>query len=172
MIGYILLVSLAVVMGGIIYAWAKTQIPQDGIGCDDGISLFVKEVTCENNGSFSFLNLTLRNNGRFSFGGFFLYGANDSEIKVATIDLTGNISVGTYILDDNYFWLQPGVKFPGETNSFDPGDENFINFSIPTSAINEIKVIEIIPMRWQKIEERERILTCGNAKDREIIICS
>lgn len=173
MIGYVLLISLAVVMGGIIYSWARTQIPQDEIGCDDGISLFIKKATCSSNVTHHSLNLTLTNNGRFSVGGFLLYGSNNSNVTVATFDLTGNISADeSYISEKHLFWLKPGVKFAGGTNSLDPGKPVYVNFTIPRDSINIIESIEIIPMRWQEINGRERALSCGNSKVREIITCS
>ena len=106
-------------------------------------------------------------------GGFLLYGSNDSEITVATYDLTGNITTDdSYIFDKHLYWLKPGVKFAGDTNSLDPGKPAYINFTIPTTFINQIKSIEVVPMRWQKIDGRERALSCGDSKVREIITCS
>ena len=48
MIGYVLLVSLAIIMGGIIYTWMKTYVPKDALECPEGTSLIIKgyEYNC------------------------------------------------------------------------------------------------------------------------------
>ena len=41
-IGYILLVSMAVVISILVFQWLKSYIPTDEVACPDGISLFVE----------------------------------------------------------------------------------------------------------------------------------
>ena len=171
MIGYVLLISLAVVMGGIVYTWATTYIPKEDVGCDDGTSLILEKANCETILSESkiLLNITLKNNGRFSVGGFLIRGTNDTEQTIATFDLSGGAS--SYIIGGGQ-WLMPGTKFPGTTNSFNPGyTSDTIQYSIPTSAVNAIELIEIIPLRWQEVNGKAKVLSCGDSKIREKISC-
>ena len=41
MIGYVLLISFAVVMAGLVYHWAKTYIPREEVKCQEGVSIFI-----------------------------------------------------------------------------------------------------------------------------------
>lgn len=76
MIGYILLVTAAVVMGVIVYQWLKTYVPKEAIECPDDVSLFIKDYTCNN--LTKELTLALQNNGKFSIAGYFIHVKNDS----------------------------------------------------------------------------------------------
>lgn len=169
MIGYVLLITLAVVMGGIIYQWMKTYVPSESLECPDGVSIMIKEVTCTLDGSDLRLNLTLKNNGRFDIGGYFIHATNDSEKELATIDLSPN-------LNDEYhegYWMNPGVKFDaGNVNSLGPGSERVSNFNFTNTYFNTISSIEIIPVRWQVEKGKTRFVSCGNSKVREEVICS
>src|SRR3989339_666862 len=49
MIGYILLVTGAIVMGSIVYQWMKTYVPADSLTCPDGISIYLSEFECSEN---------------------------------------------------------------------------------------------------------------------------
>ena len=59
-VGYVLLISFAIVIGVIVYQWMKTYVPKEDINCPDGTSLFIKryEYTPE------LLTLYLKNNGK------------------------------------------------------------------------------------------------------------
>src|SRR3989344_8392030 len=69
MIGYILLISMAITMSAIVYQWVKTYVPQDSIECKDGVSLFVQGYNYDCGADT--LNLNLKNNGRFDLAGYF-----------------------------------------------------------------------------------------------------
>jgi len=163
MIGYILLISAAVVMSVIVYAWLKTYIPRAALECPDTTSLFIKNYTCTEN---SELNLTIRNNGYFNVAGYFIRIANVSGQKLATVDLSqklksefGGVTVGNVVLVN--------ASEPG--NSLTPNEEVTNVFNI--SGVNYIYFVELTPVRLQKIENRERTASCGNAKIKEEITC-
>ena len=169
MIGYVLLISLAVVMGGIVYTWATTYIPKEDVGCDDGTSLILEKINCIRDSENILLNITLKNNGRFSIGGFLIRGTNNTNQTVATFDLSGDTL--SYIINGGQ-WLMPGTKFPGDTNSFNPGyTSETIEYLIPTSEVDAIELIEIIPLRWQEVNGKSRPLSCGDSKIQEKISC-
>lgn len=169
MIGYVLLVTLAVVMGGIVYQWMKTYVPAEELKCQDGVSIFIKDAVCKyvyNSGPDTFrLDLEIQNNGRFNYGGYFIYVTDDESQEVATIDLS------QFILGE-ITKLSPGVKFPGDLNSFEPGDSVTHVFSVYDVQFNPITSIEIIPIRWEEIDGKSRAASCVESKIRESITCT
>ena len=92
MIGYVLLVTCAIVIGVIVYQWIKTYVPTEALECPDEVSIFIKdfEFNCEN---FQ-LDLTLKNNGLFKIAGYFIHATDDPNQTLATIDLSGYTNLG------------------------------------------------------------------------------
>lgn len=164
MIGYILLISAAVVMSVIVYTWLRTYIPKTALECPDTTSLLIKNYTCDLvDGE---LNLTIRNNGYFNVAGYFIRVANVSGQELATIDLSqklksdfGGVTVGNSVL---FSESEPG-------NSLTPNEEVTNVFNI--AGINTIYFVELTPIRLQQIENRERTVSCGKAKIKEEITC-
>ncbi len=158
MIGYILLITFAVVISGVVYTWLKSYVPKQGVECPDGVSLYI--TSYENNIDTNQLTLNLRNNGKFSIGGIFIYYTDSSEQKLATLDLSNFVVSGLK--------MNPGVKFPGEgDNAFKPNEDISVIFDV--STIPYIYSIEITPVRWQ--EENTKILkvSCNNAGTKSIL---
>ncbi len=163
MIGYILLISGAVIMSVIVYAWLKTYIPRAALECPDTTSLFIKNYTCVQDNE---LNLTIRNNGNFNVAGYFIRIANDSGQELATVDLSqklkndfGGVTVGNSILFNE---SEPG-------NSLTPNEEVTNTFDI--TGTDTIYFVELTPIRLQQIESRERTTSCGKAKIKEELTC-
>lgn len=161
MVGYVLLITLAVVMGVIAYNWMKTYIPREAGSCPDGVSIFIKEAAL--NESNSQLSLTLKNNGRFDIHGYFIYARNSSTQELATIDLSqylnksfGGIKVGNYI---KFFSLQDEI--------LNPGDEVTHIFNIPSNL--NLYSLSIIPTRFQEENNKEKFVSCGNALTNQIV---
>ena len=69
LIGYVLLIGLAIAMSGVIYAWLKfyVQSPIPEESCPE-VSLVVMDYNCSN----GILNLTVQNRGRFTLNGYTL----------------------------------------------------------------------------------------------------
>ncbi len=161
MIGYILLVTAAVVMGVIIYQWLKTYVPKEALECPDDVSIFIKDYICEGNE----LNLTLQNNGKFSVAGYFIHVKNESGQKIATIDLSKRLITGGG--EKNF---SGAVIFAGEEeNSFEPAEEASHKFDL--TDIGNIYLVEISPARFQEVENEKRFANCGNSKIEEEIEC-
>jgi|TARA_Y100000310_G_scaffold250692_1_gene257015 hypothetical protein len=163
MIGYILLISSLVVMGAIIYNWMKTFVPTETINCPEGVSIYIKNIKCESaNGSYQ-LQIDLKNNGRFNVGGYFIHIADNSSQELATIDITENlISSGTK--------MNPGIKFDigvGEDNSLKPNKEVTNVFLLN----NTIGLVEIIPIRFQEDDNKNKFVSCGDSKVKEVVTC-
>jgi len=163
MVGYVLLVTSAVIMGVIVYQWIRTYVPTEALECPDGVSIFLKEYSydCE----VEELTITLKNNGRFNLAGYFIHATNDSSQELATIDLSGYTALG----ED----MGGTVLFARTTNSFEPGEETNPPhiFDLSNSDIGKIYSVEIIPVRFQEEEGKTRFASCGNAGVKEIINC-
>ncbi|MBU0893806.1 MAG: hypothetical protein KKF48_03540 [Nanoarchaeota archaeon] len=165
MVGYVLLISFAIVVGAIIYKQLKTYIPTDVLECPEGVSMFIKEKAC----SGTEFNLTFKNNGKFNIGGYFIRTTNSSDQTIATIDLTNYYSGNEK--------LNPGIVFSGQAsgedfNTFKPDQEFFHNFNLSGADFGTIDLIEIIPFRWQEEDNKKRLVNCGEAKISEKISCT
>ncbi len=172
MIGYVLLIVIAIVMSLIVYQWVKTYIPKGGIECVDGVSVFLKNVTYNcNDGK---LDITFQNNGRFDVAGFFIHATEAIGDDLATLDLSSKINV-THNPDD---WMpyKNSIVFTLGGQLFDT------NTLTPESPNNEAKLrfdymglgdkkIEITPVRFEEIDERIRFVTCGNARIEHGVSC-
>ena len=155
MIGYVLLITLAIVMGIVAYNWMKTYLPREPTQCPDGSSLFIKEAAF--NSSNSQLILTLKNNGRFNILGYYIYATNSSEQKVATIELSkylNNNSEGERLGNSVSF-------FSGSDNSFTANDEATHTFTIPVE-IGTLYSISITPTRIETEDNKERFTVCSD----------
>jgi len=163
-LGYVLLVTLGLIMSGIAYNYLKTYVPQEAVGCPDGVSLFMKDYSC----SGGQLNITMKNNGKFNMAGYFIHASNNSAQKVATINLAKdfiNSSDGeARSVTDSYI-----VYSIGKDNFMTPkiDTEHWFNMNVP----NLISV-EITPVRYETINDKQRFAICSNAKIKETIVCS
>lgn len=164
MIGYVLLVAIAVIMSIIIYNWVKTYVPRDTPNCPEGVSLMIKKISClqEANGNYN-LSVVVKNNGLFDIGGYYIRATNSSDQELATIDLSKyGEGVGGMIRIEGDL----GTKKQKESNfTLSPLSGGFI------SEFTRLYSIEIIPIRWQEINNKKKLVTCGDAKIREKIIC-
>jgi cysteine-rich repeat protein len=156
MIGYVLLVSFAIIIGGILYNWMKTYVPKEALDCPDGVSIFVEEVICQGGN----LNLTLKNNGRFDIAGYFIHATDEVGQKLATLDLS------EYIIGGGTLRLN-SIVFDLDENAMEPAETKKSIFNLPKN----INSIDIIPIRFQVEDNKQRFVSCGNAKIREIVNC-
>lgn len=161
MIGYILLVSFAVMIGVIVFQWMNTYVPRQTLECPSETSLFIKNYNynCIN----QTLDITLTNNGKFNIAGYYIYASNSTEQTLAAKDIS-NYTTGAHI--GNL------IKFTGTENSFKPGEEETNGFNLSTSNFGILYSIEITPLRWEEEENKKIPITCTNAKVKEILYCS
>ena len=169
MVGYVLLISLAVFMGGILFVWMKSYVPQEKIECPEGTSLSIANYVCDSGQNIS---LTLRNNGRFSVGGYFIYAGNNTNESIASIDLSPG-----YI--NNQF---PPTKYGNailfgnsssslKENFLGSGDERINIFDL--SSAGDISFVEIIPIRWEEIKGKIEFTSCGEeSRIKEAVVCT
>lgn len=157
LIGYILLISFVLITSVLVYTWMKTYVPRPIPQCPEGVSIFIKEIECNN----SLMKITLRNNGRFDIAGYFIRATNSTNQTIATIDLS-NYVAGEIKADNSILFAY------GNENSFSPGDDEKINsFNLGQNILS----VEITPVRFQVEENKNRFVSCGNAKVEEKITC-
>ncbi|MFH1787515.1 MAG: hypothetical protein ABH811_01880 [archaeon] len=170
MIGYVLLVAFAVIMGIVVYQWIKTYVPKQGLECPEGVSLFIKDYNydCTN----KILTLNLINTGRFNIDGYYVYATNNSNQVLAANDISkfasGDIFLVNRIVfdefDENSFMPNEEVD-----HSFDLSESGFL---VDPSSNQQIYSIEIIPTRSQIKENKKRIVSCDQSKVKEIVSCN
>lgn len=163
MIGYILLISMAIMMSIIVYQWVKTYVPQDSIECQDGVSLFIQgySYNCTNQN----FDLTLKNNGRFDLAGYFVHVTDAVDEELAVEDIS-------QLNEDVSKRGSGSVSYPplqGDINPISAGDTFSDSFNL--SSVGQIYSLEIVPLRQETINNRNRAVSCTNARIQEPIQC-
>ena len=161
MIGYVLLITAAIVMGVIVYQWLRTYVPIEAPACSEEISVFIRQYECDL--ATRELTITIKNSGKFNLAGYFIHVANKSDQEIATIDLsayvtTGGISAGGSV-----------IYSVGSSNPLQPSKELVSVFDLSAANLGQIYLIEIIPFRFQEVRNKLTFVSCGNAKIRENI---
>ncbi len=160
-IGYVLLIAFAVVIGAVTYTWLRTYVPSEPLACPDSVSLFVQNSNyCGNQ-----LNLTIRNKGRFDVAGYFILATNSlSQTTLASIDLSQYLNesfsgkkVKNAIIGNQVMFLYIN------NNSFTLGNTTTNVFDIP-SELGNILSVQIIPSMFQQQNNRNMLARCNNAK--------
>lgn len=152
-VGYVLLIAFAMVMGGLVYYWMKSYIPTDGIKCPEGVSVFIEDYSCD----FPRLTMTIKNNGKFNIDGYFIRGANNSNQEIATIDLSDESGGGIVSFEMG--------------KSLNTGDSNQKTFDLADKSPAGVYLIDIIPIRYEVIDNKRKLATCSEARISEKIEC-
>ena len=162
MIGYILLITTAIIVSTIIYQQLKSYVPTESVECPEGVSVFLKEVTydCDNKE----LNITLKNNGRFNIGGYFIKGSDSPEKELATTDLSRYNEYGQGGAVILYL-----AEFSSQ-NSMSPNEEVDSSFNL-SNFTETFYSVEIIPLRYQEVDSKNRLVSCGNSRIKESLTC-
>lgn len=165
MIGYVLLITIAVIMGAIVFQWMRTYVAEPLSECPNDVSLSIQEITCNNTGDL-ILDLKIRNNGKFDVAGYFIRATNSSSQKVATIDLS------TYFEEQGSASSAGGLilYLSAQDNSFGIGEERTNKYNITNLGI--ITSVELLPVRFQIEDNRKKRLSCSNSILKEEFICS
>jgi hypothetical protein len=163
MVSYVMIIVFVIIIGAIVYQWLRTYVPTQTMECPDGVSLFIKNA--DFNSSNSQLIITLRNNGRFNLAGYFIHATNSSDQELPTIDLSGYLNE---ILSEGMIFGNSVLFFEEGNNFFQPGSEKSYFFDIPNS-IGDPYSIRITPTRFQDVDERERFVSCSNARTGQIV---
>lgn len=164
MVSYVLLIVFVIIIGAIVYQWLRTYVPTQAMECPDGVSLFIKDADFDS--SDSQLIITLRNNGRFNLAGYFIHATNSSDQELPIIDLSGYLD--TTEGRPGMIFGNSVLFFESEGNLFTPGSEKSYFFDIP-SSIGEPHLIRITPTRFQEVDERQRFVSCSDARVGQLV---
>ena len=159
-ISYITLMIIVLILGGVSYNVITSYVFKDIEECPDGVSLYVKESNC--NSVDLALDLTLYNDGLFNIGGYFIHATNKNDQELATQDLSQKITEGGTNIKNYVIFTSEG------DNPMTTYDEMKNTFNMD----NEIYSIEIIPIRFQKEDDKLKLASCGNAKIKKVISCN
>ncbi len=152
-IGYILLIVVAVVMSFIVYAYLKSYVPKDKVECPSDLSLIVRSY--ENNCDAGNLSLELENKGLFNVSGYSLRGSTDENRDIANIVLASNTRLS--------YDLLPQPLGPGQIIKVRNIYQGKINLQT-----DKLAFIEIIPY----IKDKNKNVVCTDAKIKEKITCT
>ena len=162
MIGYIILITIAIIISTIVYQQLKTYVPTDSIQCTDGVSILLDKVVyqCDNNT----LGITIKNTGRFNIAGYYISASNKSSVDIGTIDLSKYTSTG-----------KGGVVYLGlsatNINPFAPNKEAGSTYDLSNTSIGRLYFVQINPVRYENINGRNQLVNCGNARIKEALSC-
>ena len=121
MIGYVLLVVMAITLSVLVFAFLKLYLPKNEPKCYEDVVLSIDEVTCQNGK----LELTLTNRGLFDINGAFIRIGERGRIYKQAIN-------------DN-----PEVLFleAGEDNVLTPGETwHSLSYDYPGLDVQELEV--------------------------------
>lgn len=156
MIGYVLLIVFALIMGTIVYNVIKTYVPKNVLECPEDVSIFITDLIYTEDFQ---LNMTITNNGLFNIAGYFIRATNSLSQEIATKDLSEFLVAGSAKELNNI------VIFNGEDNPMKPNDKQTQIFNLDENIYS----IELIPVRFQKENKKNTFVSCGGSKIREVV---
>ncbi|VVB82458.1 Uncharacterised protein [uncultured archaeon] len=164
-IGYVLLIVISIVMSVIVYQWLRTYIPKEAVQCSDGTSLFIREISYNCTGQL--LNITVKNNGKFSIDGYYIHVSNRTGENLSAIDLSHDVIYGGNFTSNSVIFslFQDNILTPDQ-----PRDVRLTSFNV--SKYGQLYRVEIIPMRIEEIDNKNRTVVCSNAKVSSDLVCS
>ncbi len=119
-IGYVLLIVIAISLALLVYAWMKGNLPKEKQQCPDEVSLVIKDYNCFENGK---INITLKNNGFFDIDGFIAKISNKSK-SLPILALKGVFPVQSN--DGQFIFGVPMNSSQEFTETFDYSNHNLI----------------------------------------------
>ncbi|NMB66531.1 hypothetical protein GYA25_00505 [Candidatus Woesearchaeota archaeon] len=164
-VSYVLLIGISIGLSIIVYTWMKTYVPKESLECPDGVSLSISKITYE--AATKRLNITFRNNGRFSIDGFYIRGSNKSAELGEISDLSLAKELIPLNKDQEETIYGDLIRFQIVENSFSPMTYTTRSFNL--SKYGTMKKIEIIPTRYQIVNDKKKLLQCPNNKIQEIL---
>lgn len=164
-IGYILLIAISIVMSVVVYNWLKTYVPKDVVACQDGTSVFIKELNYNCVEGSKKLEIILKNNGKFSVAGYYVRASDAPNQNIATIDLSSSVIENHE--GENTFGS--AVVFVLGENNLEPGESRALSFDM--NSYSTLYKIELIPVRWQEAEGKKKLVSCNDAKIDGALIC-
>ena len=162
-IGYVLLISITMILSVIVYQWIKTYVPKDAIECDEGVSIFVEDYNYDCTGNI--LDLTVKNNGRFDIAGYFIHATTSEEQEIAVTDISQKVADPSHKGSGSVLYPLEGKINPIST-------ERMISDTFNLASIGSIFSIQLVPLRYQEIDGKTRPAACSNGKITQKLECA
>lgn len=151
-VGYVLLIVIAITISTIVYFWLKGYLPKQGLECPEEISISVLDYKCNPPS----VNLTFKNTGLFNIDGIVIKGT-DKPNKAANFPLIAeDLKVG------------PGTTYKGDYPFLDaskkqiplkPEEVYERDFRYYPQANRAIKKIQVIPFKMiERNKKKEQVL--------------
>jgi len=112
MVGYVLLISIAVALATAVFFYLKLYLPDDKQDCYEDIYLVIDQVSCvkDSGGTFSTVYINFSNKGLFSVDGAFIKIGDFDRILRQTLN---DPETGLMSNCNNNASLRPGAMFCG-----------------------------------------------------------
>jgi hypothetical protein len=151
-ISYALLIGISISVSVLIYQWVSSYTPRETSECPNGVSLIVSSYDYDSTADT--LDFTLRNRGRFNLDGYFIR-ASENVGDLPTIDLSSDLTSGQGESEGGYVQFTTGLNL----DSLKPGEGKTFGFTLN----QDIKTIQIIPLRQEVVDNVKRLATCNKA---------
>ncbi|OGJ13290.1 hypothetical protein A3K82_01900 [Candidatus Pacearchaeota archaeon RBG_19FT_COMBO_34_9] len=170
-IGYVLLITVSIVMSVVVFQWLRTYVPKEAPKCSEGTSFLIREISY--NCTSQKLSIDVKNNGKFSINGYFIHASDKSDLEqLAIIDLSPKLVVQEhetiYLSSVEFSNVEENNLLPGGTHSSLFNVADYCPCDAPGKTLTKI---EIIPTRIQDIEGKKRFVICSDAKIEETLTC-
>lgn len=154
MVGYVLLIALAVGLSVGVFFYLKLYLPSEKPKCPDDIAITIDDVGCKNTGSFAYVDMNLTNRGLFTIDTAFIKIGDEERVFRTTInDVNDRLAS-----DCNHqnIGLKPEDKYCKRLN---------YNYNAPLISVQEINVEPLIYIDNLPV-------LCTNAAAKKKVICT
>ncbi|MCR4327375.1 MAG: hypothetical protein NUV46_02220 [Nanoarchaeota archaeon] len=163
-VGYVLLITFGIILSVIVFNYLRTYVPTDSLDCPDGVSLFIKNYTYDCSSGELILNI--KNNGKFNVEGYYAHGVNNPSVELATVDLSRNFDMDLSEDGINFTGI---VYFKKQAGSNLKNNEEIEHGFVLDEMIYSL---QIIPVRFQLDGNVQRVVSCGNARLVQELVCT
>ena len=169
MIGYVLLVIIAIGLSIAVFAFLKLYVPPSSPECPEDVKLTIDDYSCEGTNSVNEyqVSVTLTNRGLFKVYGVYIRMGDPNRIYKQLIN---EASDGTWsdvpFVVNGVAGLNPGVS----TIKGDSANQQYIYDGNADDFMSGIRTIEIEPIYLGE-EDDSQAAVCENAIVRKTIIC-
>ena len=154
-VGYVLLITFAVIMGAIVYAWMSSYVLTEKNECPEDVSLIVKSYTYNCFTPQEKLTIEFQNKGLFNIFAFKIRGSTDANKERATIELSQDNA------PTSYYIFQKPLSPNGESQKMT------IDYDKTPSGL-DLKFVEITPYIFENGKSR----ICTNDMMKQNIECT
>lgn len=152
MVGYVLLVVIAITLSVLVYGWMKDRILKQTATCPDSVSIMIEEYVCDNTDNT--ISLKIKNNGLFNIRGIFAKATNSERVSELTRAIERKDANGDTIIESDG---DTEISIGG-INGVSPGRGEVLKLYY-NEDVNDIVKISIQPF----IQEDGKILVCDNS---------